>query len=129
MRENLSTVEEWRKQNSHRLIECRWVNRITREACRAYQSRGVRNTTPVNGRPSLYACLDADYLSCRQPEPCPFVLSQDEVSALQHGSANGIKELSGRRLNGINRGIKKDRLVNPNHMLGEASWTRSLLED
>jgi len=77
------TVEEWMELNSHRLIDCRWGCRITPEACRSYQLRGSRYVIHFNGHAETYPRINADYLRCVSPEPCPYLMSDEDAAALQ----------------------------------------------
>jgi len=118
-------VEEWRKLNSPRLVQCRWGCAITVEACRAYQSRTVRYVNHFNGQRVPYLRANAEYLRCLSPEPCPHLMSDREAGeALE---ARRFNNLSPEKKLREHRARDMQRFVNPEEMLKEAEWHRSLL--
>ncbi len=122
------TVEQWKRQNAHRLIDCRWGCSITPEACREYQSRTSRHIIHFNGTKTPLPRVNADYLRCVYPEPCPHLLCEEEVAAGQarkdlHSDVKLVE-----RRSRFGQGVERDRLVNPRHMLREPNWNRSLVK-
>jgi hypothetical protein len=122
------TVEEWKQRNAAELIDCRWGCRLTRGACRSYQSRRDRYIIHFNGQQRPYPRVNADYLRCVYPEPCPFLISDDEVEELRAERSLELDDRSLRRRNRENHARDLDRLSNPEQMLGEAQWARSLVK-
>jgi len=120
-----ANVEEWKKHNSARLVQCRWGCAITMEACRAYQSRTVRYVNHFNGQRVPYPRANAEYLRCLSPEACPHVMSDQEAGeALE---ARRLKKLPSETKLREHRAREMQRFVNPEEMLKEAEWHRSLL--
>ena len=77
-----SQVEQWKRENSDRLISCRWGLKITTEACHAYQTRTARYVFHFNGDRDPSLRVNADYLRCLLPEPCPHLLPDSEAESL-----------------------------------------------
>jgi hypothetical protein len=127
MRLSELTVDQWKEQSAHRLVECRWGCSMTADACRSYQSRTGRYVLHFNGQREPYPRVNADYLNCLLPEPCPHLMSDDEARSRRNpGDSTRIRELSARRA--LSREARElDRLVNPEHMLREGQWNRSLV--
>jgi hypothetical protein len=70
--------------------------------------------------------VNADFVRCLLPEPCVHLISDAEADAGREAHSRndvGFKELWNRR----SRGRECDRFVNPDVMLGEPAWRRSLL--
>jgi hypothetical protein len=122
-----ATVELWKELNSHRFVECRWGCSLTPEACRSYQSRTARYVIHFNGQREPYPRVNADYVKCCLPEPCPHLMPDDEVRSLRSlGDTARIRQLFERRA--LSREARQlDRLANPEQMLCEEQWNRSLV--
>lgn len=118
-------VEEWKAQNAHRLIDCRWGCKITSEACRAYQARTNRYVIHFQGHRDQYPRANADYLRCFMPEPCPNLLSDEEVASSEFAACRAAASID-RRSSG-HRDREMNRLVSPSRMLQEERWHRSLV--
>lgn len=127
MRPVALTVDQWKELNVHRLVECRWGCSITIGACRLYQSRTGRYVLHFNGQREPYPRVNADYVKCFLPEPCPHLMSDDEVRSWRTlGDCARIRQLSERRA--LSREARElDRLANPEHMLREEQRNRSLV--
>jgi hypothetical protein len=119
-------VEEWRAQNGHRLVDCRWGCKITSEACRAYQTRTNRYVIHFQGHRDQYPRANADYLRCFMPEPCPNLLSDEEAASSEFVACSADTSHLNRRTRG-HRAREISRLVSPSRMLQEAQWHRSLV--
>lgn len=119
-------VEQWREQNAHRLIDCRWGCKITSEACRAYQARTNRYTIHFKGHSEQYPRVKGDYLRCFTPEPCENLLSDEEIAKSQDALLETRTSHFERRRR-ANQVREQHRLVSPRAMLQEAQWHRSLL--
>lgn len=118
-------AEEWKLRNRPDLVECRWGCAITREACRAYQSRTVRYVLHFNGDRVPYPRVNAEYVRCFLPEACPHLLSDEEAQAALEARRN--RQMPLERKARQYRGRDRERLVNPDEMLHEERWRRSLL--
>lgn len=118
-------AEEWKLRNTASLIECRWGCAITPDACRAYQARTVRYVQHFNGDRVPCSRVNAEYVRCFFPEPCPHLLSDEEARAALEARRHRQLPLEGkaRQL----RARERERLVNPEEMLHEERWRRSLL--
>jgi hypothetical protein len=127
MTSTADAVEAWKQQHAHWLIECRWGCSITPEACRAYQSRSARYVIHFNGLLKPYLRVNADYLRCVLPEPCPHLISDSDADVTNREFRWGNDFHHKARLGRGRQGRESDRFVNPNQMLGEPAWRRSLL--
>ena len=122
------TVDQWKGLNAHQFVDCRWGCSITRKACEAYQSRTERRVIHFNG--SSHACsrANAEYIRCLLPDPCPHVISNRDSDretpgrSLQHATA------AARRRAACSHARDLERLVNPDNMLRESRWHRSLVK-
>ncbi len=114
------TVAQWVERNAQRLIECRWVGGITPEACRSYQSRADRYISHFNGDRNPCIRVNADYLRCFDPGPCPHLLSDAEALKLRGPIGPPMDETLAPRRRETNRGREHDQLTNPDYMLAEA---------
>jgi hypothetical protein len=114
------TVAQWMERNNDRLVGCRWIGVITPEACRSYQCRTDRYVIHFNGDPDPCSRVNADYLRCFDPEPCPHILSDAEVLKLRAPLMGfpADEVLSPRRREAIRR-REYDHLTDPNYMLIE----------
>jgi hypothetical protein len=122
-----TTVEQWKALNSHRLVECRWGCRLTEQACRSYQSRTPRYVIHFNGSQDARSGVNADYIRCLIPAPCPHLVSDREADeAKLHGPPESDALIPGRKVM-IRRAREMERLSSPNSMLHEAKWHRSLV--
>ncbi|MEJ2717925.1 MAG: hypothetical protein P8182_12415 [Deltaproteobacteria bacterium] len=122
------TVEEWKELHAADLIDCRWGCRMTRAACRSYQARRDRYIIHFNGQPRPYPRVNADYLRCVYPEPCAFLISDDEVAQLRADRGLEVDGLCQERRNRESQARDLDHLSNPEPMLGEPQWARSLVK-
>ena len=122
------TAEQWKERNSHRLIECRWNSTITLEACHAYQSRNTRYVIHFNGSGTPQPRVNADFLRCLDPEPCPHLLSDPEVEELRAERNSSGSDVSAVKRMLVRRAKTWGRLVDPDRMLAEPDWTRSLVK-
>ena len=121
-------VAQWREANAHRLLECRWGCTITVDACRLYQSRTNRHVLHFNGdRDPTTLRVNADYLRCFLPTPCPHALSDADQQKLRDAQGPLYGGAHRERLARINQERCRERLVNPDLMVGEAEWHRSLI--
>lgn len=121
------SVDEWKAQNAHRLLDCRWGCKITSEACRAYQTRTNRYVIHFQGHRDQYPRANADYVRCFMPEPCPNLLSDEEVASREFGSCGTDLQRFDRRTRS-HRAREMNRLVSPSRMLQEGQWHRSLVK-
>jgi len=120
-----TAVEHWTKLNADSFIDCRWGCKITVDACRAYQSRTSRHILHFNGERTPSPRVNAEYLKCFLPEPCPNFLSDEEARA-----AREKRDLLNRPLQRPvrqNLGRELNRLISPDEMLREPQWRRSLV--
>jgi hypothetical protein len=120
------SVEEWKRANAHRIVECRWGSRITREACQSYQSRTGRYVFHFNGDHQPLCRPNADYVSCFFPEPCPHLLSDEEALHLRERNPDCGREPHERRCRQF-EARRRHRLVDPGSMLDEEDSHRSLV--
>jgi hypothetical protein len=127
MSQRALTVDQWKELNAHRLIECRWGCSITTEACRSYQSRTSRYVLHFNGQRNPYPRVNADYLNCFLPEPCPHLIADNEVRTLGDTSEPGNSRLGSERRARSRQAREADRFTNPERMLAEGQWNRSLV--
>lgn len=125
MTDPIITAEHWTKLNTGRLVDCRWGCKITIDSCHAYQSRSARYVLHFNGDRKPSPRVNAEYLNCFFPEPCPHFLSDEEAQAarelrdlVQRSLPKPIKQNHSREL---------DRMISPDEMLREAQWHRSLV--
>jgi hypothetical protein len=123
----VSTVEQWQSNNRGRIVQCRWGCSMTADACLAYQLRTDRYVVHFQGTASPKRTVNADYVRCFLPEPCPHALSDEEVGRIQEGAASDKAPLIPKYRQGKERGLMRDRLVNPDRMVEEPDWRRSLL--
>ena len=127
MNPDVLAADQWKELNAHRLIECPWGCSMTLEACRSYQSRTSRYVLHFNGQREPYPRVNADYLNCFMPEPCPHLLPDEEIHRLaetcpQHNHRTSLERRARSR-----QARETERLVNPDQMLREAQWNRSLV--
>jgi len=127
MSEKPATVEEWKRLNASRLVRCRWGCLLTRDACRAYQSRRSRFVIHFNGSGNPYPRVNADYLRCVYPEPCIHLIPESEAEALAEERCAKAQQRRADQSDLLGAAREKARLVSPEPMLGEAEWTRSLV--
>jgi hypothetical protein len=127
MKHNALTVDQWKELNAHRLVECRWGCSITAEACRSYQSRTCRYVLHFNGQREPYPRVNADYLKCLLPEPCPHLVPDEEINGLPETCGIHKRGISVERRARSRHARELDRLANPDQMLREAQWNRSLV--
>ncbi|MGO9567262.1 MAG: hypothetical protein ACLP5H_06965 [Desulfomonilaceae bacterium] len=121
------TVDQWKELNADKLVECRWRCSMTVEACRSYQSRTSRYVLHFNGQREPYPRVNADYLKCFLPEPCPHLLPDEEINRLAQTSGPHKRLTSPERRAHSRQCREMDRLANPDQMLREAQWNRSLI--
>lgn len=123
----VSSVEQWRDNNRGRIVQCRWGCSMTADACLAYQLRTERYVIHFQGTATPKRTVNADYVRCLLPEPCPHALADDEARRSQKSSDSDKASLLPKYRPGKNQGLTRDRLVNPDRMLEEPDWRRSLL--
>ena len=123
-----SQVEQWKRQNSDRLISCRWGLKITTEACHAYQTRSPRYVLHFNGDRNPSPRVNADYLCCLLPEPCRRLLPDSDVEGLAEALPGPDDNGHPSRLITQTKARTLDRLVNPDRMLNEPDCYRSLVK-
>jgi hypothetical protein len=123
-----SQVEQWKRQNAGRLISCRWGLRITTEACHAYQTRSARYVLHFNGDRNPSPRVNADYLCCLLPAPCPHLLPDSDTEGLAEDRSGCDDNGHASRLIAQTKVRTLDRLVNPNRMLNEPDRYRSLVK-
>jgi len=122
---SVASVEQWKQE--HGLVKCRWGCSITVDACRSYQARSARYVIHFNGAADPLPRVNAEYIRCVLPEACPHLLSDDEAHRA-HERLRASGALRGdRRLQRAVIGRARNRLVNPDRMLNEPMWRRSLL--
>lgn len=125
MTDQVTTVEHWTNLNSGNLLDCRWGCKISADSCRAYQSRSARYILHFNGDRKPSPRVNAEYLRCFFPEPCPNFVSDEEAQ-----SARELRDAAGRSLPrqiSHHQGREMNRLISPDEMLREAQWHRSLV--
>jgi hypothetical protein len=128
MKSTEEAVAQWRQTNAHLLVDCRWGCKITIDACRRYQSRTSRNILHFNGdRDPTTLRVNADYLRCFLPIPCPHAISDAEQQKLRDAQGPLYDGAHRERLARVNQERYRERLVNPEMMVGEADWHRSLI--
>lgn len=122
------TVAQWREANDHRLVDCRWGCKITIDACRLYQLRTSRHILHFNGeRDPTTVRVNADYLRCSLPTPCPHALSDAEQQKLRDAQGPLYDGAHRKRLARVNQERYREGLVSPDTMVREAEWHRSLV--
>jgi hypothetical protein len=118
-------VEQWKQRNRGNVVQCRWGCEITLDACRAYQSRTVRYVLHFNGDRVPLPRVNAEYVRCFVPDACPHLLSDEEAhEALE---ARRRQQVPSDRMSRQHRGRIRERLIDPDDMLREEPWRRSLL--
>jgi hypothetical protein len=125
MTDPITSTEHWTKLNAGRLVDCRWGCKITIDSCHAYQSRSPRYILHFNGDRNPSQRINAEYLNCFFPEPCPNFLSDEEAQAVRELRDPGQRSLQKQIKQNHSREL--NRLVNPDEMLREAQWRRSLV--
>jgi hypothetical protein len=119
--------EQWKQAHAQRLIACRWGCMISPEACRLYQSRTGRHVLHFNGDQEPLPRPNADYIHCLMPDPCPHVISEEEAAAVALTRSLHRETVKRDRGRLHERARRRNLLVNPDAMLGEGDWSRSLL--
>jgi hypothetical protein len=127
MSEAATTVERWKALNSRRLLECRWGCAITEDACRSYQAKNQRRVIHFNGSMDACSRVNADYIRCLLPDPCPHLLSDDEIDKIRSQVALHSGDNALERRAALRHAREMERLADPNQMLNEAQWHRSLV--
>lgn len=119
------TVEEWKRLHRDELVECRLGGTITKQACRKYQCRDARYVIHFAGHDESYVRPNSDYVLCMIPDPCPHLLGDDDIEECRPGDL----VLSSAARNGRSRTQvrHREKLVNPDYMLEEPDWHRSLI--
>jgi hypothetical protein len=127
MRNTSLAVDHWKEANAHRLIDCRWGCTITSQACRAYQTRTSRYIVHFNGEVEPFPRMNADYVTCFLPEPCPHLLPDAEARGpAENGSGRCGSSDRERRVTALKNRLRR-QLVDPDVMLMEEDWRRSLV--
>ena len=121
------STEKWRRDNSHKLVDCQWGCSLSLDACKKYQARCRRYVIHFNGTRSPLSRVNAEYVKCLYPEPCAYLISDEEAAEIR--AVNGLSTDQGhkKRRKRLNRAKEWDRFVNPDHMLEEEDWNRSLI--
>ncbi len=117
------TADQWKETHALRLIDCRWGCKITPEACHAYQTRTSRYIIHFNGEIEPFPRMNADYVTCFLPEPCPHLMSDEDVRAHADRGRASNRE---RRL-AVQKNRLRQQLADPNVMLMEQDWRRLLV--
>ena len=125
MTDPATAAENWKKSNAGKLIDCRWGCKITVDSCHAYQSRNARYVLHFNGERTPAPRANAEYLRCFFPEPCSHFLSDEEARAARELRDQGKRSVQSQIRQNQRREVH--RLVNPDEMLREPQWLRSLL--
>jgi hypothetical protein len=125
MTDPVTSVEHWTRLNSSRLVDCRWGCKVTIDSCHAYQSRSARYVLHFNGDRQPSPRINADYLKCFFPEPCPHFLSDEEAQARRESRDTAQRSVQKQIRQHQSREL--DRLISPDEMLREAQWRRSLV--
>jgi hypothetical protein len=121
------TADQWKDANAHRLIDCRWGCRITLESCKSYQTRTRRYISHFNGEIQPFPRMNADYVTCFLPEPCPYLMSDDEIRTVtERESGRGGPSERERRVAARKNRLRQE-LTDPHVMLMEQDWHRSLV--
>lgn len=128
MTKGAESVDQWKNLNAHNLVDCRWGCRITQRACRSYQTRTRRSIIHFNG--SLDACsrVNAEYLRCLLPSPCPHAVSDREAAEAESHKKLHVDALSVRLRTALHQARELERLASPDGMLQESRWHRSLVK-
>jgi hypothetical protein len=127
MREKPESVEQWRIMNRDRLLECRWLGHILPESCKSYQTRAERRIIHFSGDPNPLVRINADYLKCYDPFPCPNLLTDEQLD--QHKRSCGRKDQTYiEQKEGVGKARELDNLTNPDHMIMENNRHRSLVK-
>ncbi len=87
-----TNVDQWKACNSDDLVQCRWGCTMTRKACHAYQTRTNRYVIHFNGSPDPQVRVNAEYIRCFLPEPCSYLLSDDEAMELRMNRVPPIED-------------------------------------
>ena len=127
MRSVQTPTEEWMSDNAHALVDCRWGSCISYAACRKYQASRSRYVIHFNGDGAPLTRVNPEYLRCLFPAPCPNLISDEEAAEIRAQNRLASDETSAQRRKRINRAKSWDRFVNPDRMLEEEDWRRSLL--
>ena len=121
------TVDQWKATNAHRLVDCRWGCRITQEACHAYQSRAGRYILHFNGDSEPSQRANAEYVTCLLPEPCPNLVPDADIRTLGKNRSEQGLLVHRERMLAARRHRQRQQLSDPNVMLEEEEWRRSLV--
>ncbi|MEW6349759.1 MAG: hypothetical protein AB1646_11905 [Thermodesulfobacteriota bacterium] len=127
MSTHADTAEQWFAQNSGRLIDCRWGCRITPEACRLYQTRARRHVIYFGGSEAPALGVNGDFVLCVRPEPCPHLLPEETGQETSPATWTLHNERLKARRSASAGSRKWEELTNPDIMLDEPAWRRSLV--
>ncbi len=122
------SVEQWKVQNAGRLIQCRWGGMITPEACRSYQLGRSRYGVYFRTGGTGYQRVNAEYVKCVYPDPCPHFMSDRELSSIPDRAPleELEKELEKRR--GVAHLRELHRLTDPREIDNGDDWFGSFQE-
>jgi hypothetical protein len=121
-------VAEWNRVNGDTLIPCRWAAKLSPSACRAYQTRiGRYSAGQYEGGPARRVIRE-DFQRCAGPAPCPHFLADSEAAGERERRSVETRAALRNRRTGVNRARELDRLTNPDVMLVEGPWKRSLVK-
>jgi hypothetical protein len=120
-------VAQWKRDRKEELIQCRRASTLTRDACRLFQSRIARRSSiRYDGGPPT-RLLREEYLHCACGAPCPHFLGDAEAEALRERRERDSRRNRRERLTRAHRVRELERLTNPDLMLAEGPWKRSLV--
>lgn len=129
MNTGAKTVKQWLELNADKLIPCRWGGRITTDACRSYQTRRSRFTVYFRTFETGYVRPNADFLKCVSPEPCPYLIPGAELDDNPEWVPLEELEAAIDRRREVAEVIQMARYTDPEEMLSEEDWMRSLISD
>lgn len=117
----------WKDDNADQLVQCRWGAVISLEACRKYQEKAPRHVTYFNRLASRFSRINADYLACAYPTPCPHFMSDMETMECRALRKSEEADRTRERKVAAAHARAMDRLVSPDFMLEEGDKMRSLI--
>lgn len=123
-----STLQEWKEMNARRLIQCRWGGQITPDACRSYQVGRSRYGVYFRTSGAGYQRVNAEFVKCAYPEPCPHFMSDRELASIPDRSPLETLELELERRRAVAELRELHRLTDPSEMWNGNDWFGSLEE-
>lgn len=120
-------VRKWRALDGNEPVQCRWEAEISVAGCCSYQTRIGRYSSAPNEENGPRRVMREDFQRCATPTRCPHFLDDSEAARLHERRIIDTRGVRSSQRSDANRGREMDRLTNPDLMLGEGPWKRSLV--